>query len=101
MTNIITISNRPRRESDRMVTERARHIYDWADTRNRLSLDAPIGYCGRRIKTGDFVAGLSILAYRQMRSHPKFEEFRDKMMLTRDLCPACERLVAMPVAPAA
>ena len=99
MTNVITISSRPRRESDRMVTERARHIYDLASTpnRHRLAYEAPVGFCGRRIKTGNFVAGLSILAYRQISRHRSWEAAKPKLILTRDLCPACEQLVTTPV----
>lgn len=90
---IITI--RPRRESDRLVTERSRHIYAWSDPRNlaRPLAEAPFGFCGRRIETGAFVAGLHIRSYLQMARHRSFEKFRDKVTLTRNLCPACERLV--------
>ena len=91
------VTTRPRRESDRMVTERARHIYDLGDVRNRYSDGAPIGYCGRRIKTGDFVAGLSVEVYRRFRSNPLYERFKSRTKLTRDLCPACEDLVAVPM----
>ncbi|MDE2688562.1 MAG: hypothetical protein OXI16_13845 [Chloroflexota bacterium] len=91
MDNGTTIAT-PMRYEDRLVTERARHIYDYADSRNLRSGQAPVGFCGRRIKTGEFVAGLHVRSYLQMARHPRFAAFRDKVLLTRDLCPACERL---------
>ena len=84
---------RARTYADRLVTERARHIYDYRDSRNIHSVEPPVGFCGRRIKTGDFVAGLHVRSYLQMAKHPRFEAFRSKISLTRDLCPACERMV--------
>ncbi len=92
---------RPHSERDRLVTERSRHIYDYADSRNVRSTEPPIGICGRRIKTGDFVAGLHMPVYLQMRRHPSFEVFKGKVALARDLCPACERLVPARIAQAA
>ena len=91
--NIGITNANPRGYADRLVTERARHIYDYRDSCNLRSTEPPVGFCGRRIKTGGFIAGLHISSYLQMARHPRFEAFRDRISLAHDLCPACERLV--------